>query len=203
MWSIISLLKGTLASDKVMPLEPTSTYAANTNNKKQLRFHSTKKKRESHFNRWSRPTVDEEISICSKLSATYVKFCGVCFKEDNGYTESPIIQWVECNIWLHQNRSINTNHSFCSSCAPQQLPQLQSSGTSHPPNFTQQVPQVQTPTSSPPANLTQQLLPAQACMSSSPDPLNPIQLLPQVQACPWTLPPDIIDRISQQNPPQS
>ena len=88
MRSIISLLKGTLADDKVTPLEPTSTYAANTNNKKQLRFHSTKKKKENHSNWWSKLTVDEELSICNKLSTVDVKFCGVCVKENDGCTES-------------------------------------------------------------------------------------------------------------------
>ena len=89
MRSIISLLKGTLAGDKGTP---TSTYEANTNNKKQLIFHSTKKRRESRSSRWTEPTIDEELSICNKLSAVDIKFCGACFKEDDGCTESPYIQ---------------------------------------------------------------------------------------------------------------
>ena len=48
MRSIISLLKGTLEGNRETRLIPTSTYAANTNNQKQMRFHSTKKKREKH-----------------------------------------------------------------------------------------------------------------------------------------------------------
>ena len=44
MRSVISLLKGTLSGDKIMPLQPKSNYAPNSNNKKQLMFHSTKKR---------------------------------------------------------------------------------------------------------------------------------------------------------------
>ena len=126
MRSIISLLKGTLEGNRGTRLIPTSTYAANTNNQKQMRFHSTKKKREKQSNRWSKPTREEELSICNKLSGVEVKFCGVCFKEDDGYTDCPYVNWVQCtkcSIWLHEKCS-NTiaDLPFCASCPlPEEL----------------------------------------------------------------------------------
>ena len=126
MRSIISLLKGTLEGNRETRLIPTSTYAANTNNQKQMRFHSTKKKREKHSNRWSKPTREEELSICNKLSGVEVKFCRVCFQEDDGCTDCPYVNWVQCtkcSIWLHEKCS-NTiaDLPFCASCPlPEEL----------------------------------------------------------------------------------
>ena len=85
--SLISFPKRTLTSDKILPLEPKSNYAPNSNKEQP----------------------DEEMFICNKLSTVYVKFCGVCFREDDGCTDSPYIMWEECvvcNIWMHKKCSI-------------------------------------------------------------------------------------------------
>ena len=70
-------------------------------------------------------TTDEEMSICKKLSTVDVKFCGVCFEEDDGCTDSQYIMWVECDmckIWMHKKCSI-TDHSLCLGCySTQQCP---------------------------------------------------------------------------------
>ena len=102
--SVISLLKGTLQVDSVMPLTPTSSYAASSNHQKQLRFYSTKKKAGKRTNRWSKPTLQEESSICDKLSSLPVKLCSVCCEEDDGCSEAPCVDWIECrqcNMWVH------------------------------------------------------------------------------------------------------
>ena len=65
--SVISLLKGTLQVDRVMPLMPTTSYAANSNHQNQLRFYSTKKKTGKHTSRWSKPTIPEELSVTNFL----------------------------------------------------------------------------------------------------------------------------------------
>ena len=56
--------------------------------------------------------------ICNKLSTVDVKFCGVCFEEDDGCTDSQFIMWEECvmcNTWMHKKCSI-TDHSLCLGC---------------------------------------------------------------------------------------
>ena len=79
-------------------LQPKSSYAPNSNNKKQLVFHSTKKKRQTSSNRWTKPTTDEEMFICNKLSTLDVKFCGVCFEEDDRWMHRQSVHHVGRNV---------------------------------------------------------------------------------------------------------
>ena len=83
---------------------------------KQLRLYSTKKKTGKRTNRWNKPTLQEELSIRDKLSSVSVKFCGVCFEEDDGCSESPCVEWIECtqcNMWVYLNCTSIADESLC------------------------------------------------------------------------------------------
>uniref|UniRef100_A0A1X7TQ09 SWIM-type domain-containing protein n=1 Tax=Amphimedon queenslandica TaxID=400682 RepID=A0A1X7TQ09_AMPQE len=102
--SAISVLK---ASREVTPSTISSINvkkwpAPNSNFEKQLRFHSTKKKRKS-LSRWAKPSREEE---CSKetMDSVRVEVCGICKKQDSDQDNSDIVDWIECskcNLWVH------------------------------------------------------------------------------------------------------
>ena len=117
--STLSLLKASISSENVT-LQPTRKYAANKHHEKQQRFYSTRQKKASTSSRWSKPTAEEQVSISNELATIEVKFCGICFKEDDGNSECDFNEWVECcgcDIWIHTTCSSKRGDlEFCHFC---------------------------------------------------------------------------------------
>lgn len=117
--STLSLLRASISNEN-LTLQPTRKYAANKHHEKQQRFYSTRKKKASTSSRWSKPTVQEQVSISNELSTIEVKFCGICFKEDDGNSECDFNEWVECcgcDIWIHTTCSSKRGDlQFCHFC---------------------------------------------------------------------------------------
>ena len=120
MQSAISLLNANsgTAQDKEV-FEPATKIAPNSNHIQQLRFFSTKKKRNTR-KRWAKPTRDEEETTKTKMAKTAIKVCGVCWQEDDK-KNSEHISWIECEIcglWVHESCHGDQNNDtyICSSC---------------------------------------------------------------------------------------
>lgn len=85
-------------------LTAATSIAPNTNSPCQPRFHSTKKRRISHVQGLSKPTLMEMDECKRSFSDEIVKICGACFREEDKGSNSDSIPWVECSncsIWLH------------------------------------------------------------------------------------------------------
>ena len=79
--------------------DQTSNPPPNACNKKQLRFFSTKRKRNC-TGRITKPSAEEQESACHSLKVTEVTVCAICWKEDDDRTS----EWVscsKCNLWSH------------------------------------------------------------------------------------------------------
>ena len=77
--------------------------APNTHIQQQIRFHSTKKKRQ-HKQKLSKPNEEELLSCHDELYRTEITVCGICLKEHDAES-GQTLQWIQCdncNIWLHQ-----------------------------------------------------------------------------------------------------
>ena len=100
--SAISLLKATQTREETDVFPVRKRPAPNANSDKQLRFRSTKKKRDKG-SRWAKPD-EEEMSLGKRrLEQTDVEVCGVCFKQ-NDPSNSEVIEWIQCggcNLWVH------------------------------------------------------------------------------------------------------
>ena len=119
--STLSLLRASISqSSENAPLQPKKNYASNKHHQKQPRFYSTRKKRKSTSSRWSKPTVEEQVSISNELASIEVKFCGICFKEDDDNSDCDYSEWVECcgcNMWIHTNCSKKCDDQYyCHFC---------------------------------------------------------------------------------------
>ena len=83
---------------------PRKRVAPNANNEKQLRFHSTIKKRKI-VSRWAKPTEAEVEECRENLMDIEVKVCGICYKEDDSSTCSQV-HWMQCGscfLWVHEH----------------------------------------------------------------------------------------------------
>ena len=102
----IPLMKGIEKQDsKSQKLLQRKRYAPNSNNEKQLRFYSTKKRRVTK-SRWAKPTADE-VSKCKEtlMDVSEIQVCGICYKEEDN-TFSQIVDWLqcdECSLWFHRH----------------------------------------------------------------------------------------------------
>uniref|UniRef100_A0A1X7TPB7 Zinc finger PHD-type domain-containing protein n=1 Tax=Amphimedon queenslandica TaxID=400682 RepID=A0A1X7TPB7_AMPQE len=119
--SAISVLK---ASREVTPCTISSINvkkrpAPNSNFEKQLRFHSTKKKRKS-LSRWAKPSREEEECSKETMDSVRVEVCGICKKQDSDQDHSDIVDWIECskcNLWVHvECASCDIDDYLCFNC---------------------------------------------------------------------------------------
>ena len=92
--------------------------ASNAHSQKQIRFHSTKKKRKQRES-VSKPS-EEKLSSCRKeLHQTEITVCGICLKQNVAQSDQTL-QWIQCdkcNMWFHQSCSKVNMHTtvddFC------------------------------------------------------------------------------------------
>ena len=94
--------------------------APNSNIEQQIRFHSTKWKREQKA-RVSKPCEEELLKSCLDLKKVEIQVNGFCMLEtDNQYGDSK--KWIQCDtccIWFHQSRkqaimvTEKFYHKFC------------------------------------------------------------------------------------------
>ena len=98
--------------------------AANTNTPKQLRFFSTKKKKPKPT-QLPKPTYDQQKCSQNILQQLEVKFCAVCFKEEDSTTDpGEDIQWIscsQCSVWVHTSCTQGTTDEdyLCQYCCKQ------------------------------------------------------------------------------------
>ena len=98
--------------------------APNSNSEQQIRFHSTKKKREQKA-RISKPSEAELVSCQDDLEKVEIKVCGFClFEADN--QDGDDVDWIQCDtcsMWFHQScveANITTEKFYCKFCLPTQ-----------------------------------------------------------------------------------
>ena len=86
--------------------------APNQNMEKQLRFNSTKKKRQKKP-RLAKPSLQELENCIDELDDTEVAICAICMKP-NDHTIGMTIDWLECDhcgTWFHQT-CVKLPHGF-------------------------------------------------------------------------------------------
>ena len=106
------------ATQSTETLNTRKRVASNAHSQKQIRFHSTKKKRKQR-ECVSKPS-DEKLSSCRKeLHQTEITVCGICLKQNDTQSDQTL-QWIQCdkcNMWFHQSCSkVNmrtTADDFC------------------------------------------------------------------------------------------
>ena len=75
----------------------------NKNSDTQPKFFSTKKQKISSAE-LCKPNRKQTMDSKLILLATEVKFCGICFKEDDSM-DRDVVEWIQCSrcqIWIHQ-----------------------------------------------------------------------------------------------------
>ena len=124
MQGVLSLLKMNACSRcEPAVLQPTRNYPANSNHEKQLRFYKTKRTNPWPTSRWSKPTPDEELDICSNLMSQDITVCGVCYEEDEQVSDddgdAKYNYWTccsKCNIWIHRGCMKKDLEGQCTAC---------------------------------------------------------------------------------------
>ena len=99
--------------------------APNSNSEQQVRFHSTKKKREQKA-RVSKPSEEELVSCQGDLEKVEIKVCGLClFETDN--QDGDDVDWIQCDtcsMWFHLSCvevHITTEKFYCKFCLSTQV----------------------------------------------------------------------------------
>ena len=90
----------------------------NASHSQQLRFYSTKKKRQL-APRWSKPSSNEYQAARKKICTADVKLCAVCWKEDDTNNSNEVL-WIactKCDLWMHKScikmPTIENNEFYC------------------------------------------------------------------------------------------
>ena len=99
----VSVLK-VMQSYKKRTLQVKNKYPPNKNSEKQIRFFSTKKKRQATSLSLTKPSLEEVKAGKEKLQAIHPHFCGICLKEEDRNTRNEQILWIqcsECSMWAH------------------------------------------------------------------------------------------------------
>ena len=101
MQSAISLLNGKsgTAQDKEV-FQPATKIAPNSNHIQQLRFFSTKKKRETH-ERDGQNQQQMKKQQKTKMAKTAIKVCGVCWQEDDEKNSGSNVKFVVYGFMSH------------------------------------------------------------------------------------------------------
>ena len=99
--------------------------APNSNSEQQVRFHSTKKKREQKA-RVSKPSEEELVSCKGNLENVEIKACGLClFETDN--QDGNDVDWIQCDtcsMWFHLSCveiHTTTEKFYCKFCLSTQV----------------------------------------------------------------------------------
>ena len=98
----ISVLKG-ISSTDIEPLEGQEKIAPNRNFEKQLRFYSTKKKREPRTKVLAKPTMEDKAKVRDAMKDVQATLWGICFEESDKSTKA-VVDWLECSrcyLWVH------------------------------------------------------------------------------------------------------
>ena len=100
--------------------------APNTHIEPQLRFVSTKKKRQK-ATRLAKPSNDEIAKCIVSLDDVEIEVCGICFRENDSISYCSTVHWIqcyECDMWFHsscvaldkENIDENTDAFICQTC---------------------------------------------------------------------------------------
>ena len=119
--------KDTTSSDS---LAPARYIAPNANSEVQMRFHSTKRKRQASTTPGlKKPTLQQMDTCVNEMSNqvdSVVKVCGICFMEDDNTISSQEVLWIQCSycsLWLHTACDSTQNFSQpdfkCALCVTQ------------------------------------------------------------------------------------
>ena len=98
----ISVLKG-ISSTDIEPLKGQEKIAPNRNFKKQLRFCSTRKKREPRTKVLAKPTMEDKAKVLNVMKDVQATLCGICVEESDKSTKA-VVDWLECSccyLWVH------------------------------------------------------------------------------------------------------
>ena len=94
--------------------------APNTNVRKQRNFLKQNKRKIIQL---PKPSYYEQKKSKQSLSEINVKFCAVCFSEDDESISSDIVEWVQCgrcSMWIHRLCAHidikNDKHYICNYC---------------------------------------------------------------------------------------
>ena len=101
----------------------TSNPPPNACNKKQLRFFSTKRKRNCTASKMKKPSHEEQKSASQSLQAMDVTVCAICWKEEDENNTEEDILWISCSkceLWMHtsclKSDVIDPDGYLCESC---------------------------------------------------------------------------------------